>query len=369
MKFPPLLADAALAALLWEVARRRAGDGAARWAAAAYWANPAMILAGPVLGYLDALMALPAAGALVAAAGGLPAAAGALAAAACLTKAQAVFVLPVVALGLWRMRSQGAAARLWLASAAGAAVAAMVVAPYVAAGAWRNLVQGIASLLRHDMLSGDAANAWWIVTYVLRAIYAVRDLGLWGAWTMRVRILGISRVIALGYPNPRPFALAMVSAAAGWALWRVRRSVDLPRLAACAAFIVHGYFVLGVQVHENHLFLAIPLLAVAAACRPGLRPVCAALSAAFALNLYLVVGVGRGFPLPPRNLTIVDAMVLLAMANCALLAWHARRFARECAPEIAQGPEIADAVPDAALAGLRPGSTSRSDRASPGGSD
>lgn len=36
-------------------------------------------------------------------------------------------------------------------------------------------------------------------------------------------------------------------------------------LLAGAAFIVHAYFVLGVQVHENHLYLAVPLLAAGAA--------------------------------------------------------------------------------------------------------
>ena len=87
---------------------------------------------------------------------------------------------------------------------------------------------------------------------------------------------------------------------------------------------------LAVQVHENHLYLAVPLLAAAAAARPRLRPVLYATSAMFALNLCLFFGFGRGFPLPPRNVTIVDATVLLAVANCAALVWHARRYSAEC---------------------------------------
>jgi hypothetical protein len=338
MKLPGVLAECGLAFLLWRAVRRRYGGGAGRWAAAAYWANPAMILAGPTLGYLDPLMAWPAVGALVAAAAGAPVAAGALAVVACLTKVQAIFILPVAALALWNSSSDRRLSRGATAAASGAVVALAALGPYVAAGAWRNLVQGVGSLLRHDMLSADAANAWWLVTYFLRASYAVVDLGVWGAWTMRLRILAISRVVALGYPNPRPVSMAAVGLVMLWSLWRARRSADLALMLACAAVIVHAYFVLGVQVHENHLYLAVPLLAGAAASRPQLRPVLLSTSIVFALNLYLAVGLGRGFPLPPRNLTIIDSTVLLAAANCGLLVWHARRFSAECSARVGRAP-------------------------------
>jgi hypothetical protein len=99
---------------------------------------------------------------------------------------------------------------------------------------------------------------------------------------------------------------------------------------ACASLVVHAYFVLGVQVHENHLYLAVPLLAAAAAARPRLRPLLLGISLVFALNLYLFFGLGRGLPLPPRNLTIIDSTVLVALANCVLLVWHAKRYGVEC---------------------------------------
>jgi hypothetical protein len=324
MKLPPLLAETALAFLLWELIRRRHGDVTAAWAAAAFWANPAMILAGPVLGYLDPLMALPALGAIAAARAERPFASGALLAIACLTKAQAVFVAPVVALAAW---NAGRARGLGLTAAGTATAAALALGPFVAAGAWRNLVQGVGSLLRHDMLSADAANLWWLITYAMRASYAVHDLGAWGAWTLTVRILGISRVVALGYPNPRALATGAVAAAALWAVWRVRRSPELSSMLACAAFIVHAYFVLGVQVHENHLYLAVPLLAAAAAVHRGLRAVFYGVSIVFTLNLFLFFGLGRGFPPPSRHVTVIDTTVLLAVANCALLLLHARRLA------------------------------------------
>ncbi len=325
MKALPLAAELALALVLWRAIRRIHGEAVAEWAVVAFWANPAMILAGSVLGYLDALMALPALAAIVAASSGSAVQAGVLIAIACLTKAQAVFIVPVVGLAAWQTRG----ARGVGFTAAGAAIAAaLVLAPFALAGAWRNLLQGVGSLLRHDMLSADAANLWWLVTYVMRAIYAVHDLGVWGAWTMTVRILGISRVVALGYPNPRPVATAALLAAACWGVWKCRRSRDLAVLLACAAFVVHAYFVLGVQVHENHLYLAVPLLAGAAAVLRGLRPVFYGVSAVFALNLWLFFGFGRGLPPPSRNITVIDATVLLAAANCALLGLHAMRIAR-----------------------------------------
>jgi hypothetical protein len=147
---------------------------------------------------------------------------------------------------------------------------------------------------------------------------------------MSVRILGISQVVRLGYPNPRIGGTLLVAASAAWALWRARRSREQAVLLACAALVVHAYFTLGVQVHENHLYLSVPLLAGAAAALPRLRPVLAALSTVFALNLFLFFGVGRGWPLPPRRLTVVDATVLLSAVNLVVLAWHARRFSEVC---------------------------------------
>ena len=145
-----------------------------------------------------------------------------------------------------------------------------------------------------------------------------------------MRILGISTIVRLGYPDPRPFATAAFALVALWGLSQARHSRDLSLVYALGAFIVHTYFVLSVAVHENHLYLAVPLLALAAAVRPRLRRLHVTLSAVIALNLFLFFGLGRGVPLPPRTFTIIDATVLLAAANCVLFVWHARAFRLEC---------------------------------------
>src|SRR5262249_2615176 len=85
-----------------------------------------------------------------------------------------------------------------------------------------------------------------------------------------------------------------------------------------------------VQVHENHLFAAVPLLVIAAAGRRRLVPVLAVVTAIVALNLNLFYGISEdvGYAVP-RSVTIVDFTVVLAAINCAALVWHGMVFRRE----------------------------------------
>ena len=324
--------------LLWLIfvaVRRTAGINAARWAAAAYWLNPSMILAGSMLGYLDPLYMLPAAGAIVAAGVGWPFASGALVAAATLTKPQGVVLIPAAMLALLAAGSSRAILRECVAFASGGVlVTAAVVGPIVAVGGLPNLVLAMSRLAHHDMLSGNATNLWWIIGYVLRVIYAVGDMGTWGAITMRTRILAISRVLELGYPNPRVIGTALTIAAAMWALWTARRVRGWVLLSAVGAFLMHAYATLASQVHENHLYAAVPLLVLVAAQKPRYRPILWAVSAIFFLNLNLFYGISeyayRGQYVIPRNITVIDLSVLVSVANCAVLAWHAVVLRREC---------------------------------------
>lgn len=349
LKLAPVTAEVGLTILLFLFVKRfgAGAEGNERVAAVtalAYWLNPAAILDASFLGYLDPLFVLPAVFALFAACAGWIEVAGALFLAAALTKVQAVLVLPVLALAL--RQGSGPALRQSSGQVLGFSigrlgrfvvgmsyVAALLTLPYVMAGAGRNMLQALASLMRHDMLSGYAANLWWVVTYVTRALYAVDSLGVWTAFTMPVKILAISTLLDLGHPNPRPFAVAMVLVAWSWGLWKARKVTDPFLLAGVGAFLVHAYFVLAVQVHENHMFMAVPFLALAAAGRPSFRPMFVCASSIVALNLNLFYGISpeAGFAIP-RWITGVDASVVLALANTIALGWHARILSRECAP-------------------------------------
>ena len=353
VKVLPVLAEVAIVWLLVLAVRRfrPGGPEKARFAGLAYWFNPATLLASAVLGYIDALFALPALGALVAAAAGRGALSGGLLALAVLTKPQAFFVAPVVGLafliGHEPRNPLPTIRKLALAAGAGALTAGLVLAPVVVAGAWPNFLQAMGSFARHDMLSGQAANIWWIVTYAMRAVYAVPEMGVADAFLSPVRRpLAISTVVQLGYPNPRLGATAVMMGAVVWGLWKARNVRDLPRLALTGAWIVYAYFMISVQVHENHFFMILPLLALTAAALPQWRKMFWVLSTIFALNLYLFYGLGDGVGFyVPRTATGIDATVWLSAANVVAFYWFGRQFGR-CldAPEPVSGSGLTSSL-------------------------
>ena len=329
IKLTILLADAVIAWCLFVLVRRWSPDEA-RLAALFFWLNPGAIMNGAVLGYLDPWVGAFAMASIVAMDRAWFGAGASLMMLAACTKPQGLLILPVVPILLI---SRAGHQRLRAAAIAGSAALltlAVLFAPYARVGALANADQALRSSLRHDMLSGQAANLWWIVTWVLRASYATAEMGAWAAWTMTIRILAISRVIALGYPNPRVIGALAAGSLYLWAFWRARRASPAAAVAA-GALAVHAYFTLEVQVHENHLHLALPLMAAAAAHLPRLRGPFYLVSGVVALNLWLFYGIGRPFPVPPRGFTVIDATVVLSFVNVGALVWHARRFAASAA--------------------------------------
>jgi Gpi18-like mannosyltransferase len=345
VKIPGLLFGIALTLFLsWTVWRLTGDRERAAWVALAYWANPATVLNGEVLGYLDPLMMLPAVASLVLLHLRAPDWAGASLAIAVLTKPQALLVAPILALGAWRA---GGVRALAAAAAGGMLTAAVVFLPYALIGALPNVWLAFGSFYaRRDILSGYAANIWWIVNYVLRAWYQVPQLGWVGAFLAPVRrILAISTFQERGFSNPRPLATALVLLATAWSLWRIRRVHDLGVHALGAAFIVHAFFVLSVGVHEHHMMLAVPLLALAAALRPAVRPLFWTVSLIVALNMNLFYGIGLGLGWSlPRGLLLVDLSVLLSIANIGALVWHSRVLVREAADAETQSNDDSSAA-------------------------
>jgi hypothetical protein len=252
-----------------------------------------------------------------------------LIAAAVLTKAQAVFVFPVVVmLVLRRIPGIGIPGILQFA-ATGLITTGLVLLPFVLRGAWSNLTQALSRLALHDMLSAQAANVWWLFTWALRVQDAWTEFGAWDALTQEVRILGISRAVALGYPNARLVGLLLVGAALLWACMRARRVVAAPEAFALAAWSVYSYALFAAQVHENHLAPGVLLLAPAAALAPAYRGAFWLLTAVVSLNLYLFYGLGIGWPpLITRSATIIDATVVLSVVNVGAYGWLTAIIAR-----------------------------------------
>jgi hypothetical protein len=335
IKLGVVLSEVGLLLVMFRAVRFQAGARAARWAVLAYWLNPAAILDGAVLGYLDPLFVLPAVGSLVAATFSAPLVAGSLAAAAFLTKPQALVLAPALALALFASEPRHRLVQTAGRGLAGASMAAaVIVSPVLAAGGWANMLQALGRLGQHDMLSANACNVWWIVGYLVRIQYSAADMGLWRAVTAPAKILQISRFMEVGYPNARVIGSLVAASAMTWGVWVVARGRkdgrDLWLLAGLGAFLVHAYATLAAQVHENHLFAAVPLLALASSQRRGYVPVFTALTAILALNLNLFYGVSDdvGYAIP-RLIAPIDLTVIVAAANCVALAWHATVLRRE----------------------------------------
>jgi hypothetical protein len=220
-------------------------------------------------------------------------------------------------------------------AAAGALVsAAIIVLPFVAAGAWWNMLAMVYGQFTHDSLSNEALNLWWIVGNVMLAGYVwMRGANVWDVITFRATELEYSRASEHGFPHLRLLATVIAFAVIVWALWTARRARDVSLVAALAAFCVQAYATVGPQVHENHLFAAVPLLAIAAAGRRVFVPMFVAVSTLFVLNIaFWGMGVAGMWLSLPRRLTIVDTTLMVAAASCATLVWHARLLRREAAP-------------------------------------
>jgi Glycosyltransferase family 87 len=332
VKIPGLLAGACLTALLYAAARRLTGrQDLARLAALAWWLNPATILNAETLGYLDALLMLPAVAAVWLIHQRRFWWAGCTIAIAGFTKPQAALIGPVTLLALARLGGWRALAQ---ATAAGSATTAAIFLPFVLAGSLPNVVVALSSFARTDILSGYAANAWWVVNWLERAWHLIPRLGVPESYFVPVaRVMALSTFLELGWANPRPLATTAVLALVGWAVWRFRRTDDLATHAALAAFTVLVYFSLAIGVHENHIVLALPFLLLAAVRHTAFRPAFVVLSLSAALNMNVFYGLGRGVGWAlPRTATLVDTSVLLAFLNLAMLAWFARQIARRTAP-------------------------------------
>jgi hypothetical protein len=332
VKLPVLLANIGLTALFFFAVRRIAdADAPARWAALAYWLNPATIFGGEMLGYVDPLYFLPAIAALVLAYLRRPLLAGLLVGIAVGTKPQGILIGPAMALALWQA---GGVAAIVQAGASFTATIALIVLPFYTRGALPNMWLAFGSFdERRDTMSAYAANIGWIINWWLRSRFGLPELGFPRAFMQLVpRPLSITRFRELGYPNPRPVGRAAVITATAWAVWTARRSRDIALAAAVGAFTVHAFFILSPGIHEHHQLFEIPLLVLAAALRPRLRTVFFAVSAIVALNINFLYGAGLGMGWAiPRMLTGIDVSVILAFVNIGVFIWFARRLQHEAA--------------------------------------
>jgi Gpi18-like mannosyltransferase len=307
IKLPGILFHPVVAAAIYLLVRRF-GPGIAFGVASAYALNPAVAYDVAHLGQTDpvhAAFSLIAVGALVY---GSPLVAGASIALAALTKPQAWILLPIVGLGLvfWYGRRG-----VLLGTLGGAVASAVVLSPWVFTNRLHHVERFFEALetksVNSQALTAQAHNLWWIPTLV-----EWRFINDWEPviGPITYRMLGLGMVLAL---------VILVAL-------RLRGLRPRDRLFSFIGLLTIGWFVVTVRAHENHLFMALPFLAVAWALDRRYAVVFGLVSASLLLNLALhdpllmsnwAAGPDPGQPLPAW---VVAGQVLNVMMNLLAFA-------------------------------------------------
>jgi hypothetical protein len=311
-------------AVAWLLYRGAAGAlGAPR--SLAFWLNPAVLLAAPVLGGQDPLFGSVALAAVLALAGRRPVAATALVVAAGLVKPQGVLLLPT----LLFVMAREAPPRTWArAAGAGLGAAALILLPWWSAGYVLSALDGCRRTLTQTALSAQGMNLWWVVGWAMdwsregpwpvARIHSVEEFRQWAGWDARLP----ARVL-LG-----------AATAANLLLMRRWPAADRRIIPLSVILQVHAYAFFATSVHENHTFLAVVLAPLLLGVWAPARALLAATSAFLFLNLFLVAGLGRRvtslrFVEQLRLAAGIDLSVVVALLHAALLvalfAWVARR--------------------------------------------
>jgi Gpi18-like mannosyltransferase len=268
IKLPGIIFHPVVAAAIYLLVRRF-GPGIAFGVAAAYAVNPAVAYDVAHLGQTDpvhAAFSLLSVGALVY---GQPLAAGVFIALAALTKPQAWILLPVIGMGLlfWYGR-RGAI----LGTIGGAVASAVVLLPWIVTNRLHHAERFIEALnhksANAQALTAQAHNLWWIPT-----LLEWRFINDWE--------------LVLGPISYRMIGLTLVLALVALVVQRMPGLRPRDRLFSFIGLLTVGWFVVTVRAHENHLFMALPFLAVAWALDRRYGAVFVLASASLLLNLAL----------------------------------------------------------------------------------
>jgi hypothetical protein len=316
----PLLGSMAIAWLLW----KSAGGDLGWRRSLAFWLNPAMLLAAPLLGYQDTILGTAALLAVLAMMRGNHGWATALVVVAGLIKPQGALLLPalVVVLGL-----EGRP-RAWIRAALAAlTTAALVLAPWWSSGYLLSALDGCRRPLMQGTLAPLGFNVWWVAGWLM-------DVAKQGGLTL-ARIVAIDEFAGWAGFDPRlPARIALTAAtlAIAWLLARGLRS-DRRLIPLSVILQVHAYALLGTSVHENHTLIAVMLAPLLIGDWDNAGRTLTLTSAFAFASLFLAAGFGRRITrqvdiATMRALTGIDASVLMAVAHVALVAllvvWVAR---------------------------------------------
>jgi hypothetical protein len=259
-----VLANGLIGATLFVVLHRRAGPAIGVLVASLFLLNPAVVFDTAYWGQADSLCALLVVAGL-ALAPARPEWGCASLAVGALVKPFGYAFLPLALVEVVKGhgRKRGVRALLAAAAAWGA-----LLAPFAVAGRFRDLLATLwGQIDAMPYASVNAHNLWWILERGVPWVPASQ------------RVLGPLTCEALGLLLFGAVALAALAA-----LWRSR---DERAVYAAAASVAFGLFVLATHMHENHLFLFLPLLLLARGEERHWRRFFVAVSAVALLNMGL----------------------------------------------------------------------------------
>lgn len=228
-------------------------------------------------------------------------------AAAAFAKPQAWSILPLLGVATFRAHGGVGLAR---GIAAGAVAGGVISMPFLLTGHLGELLTlpaTVSSVM--PVVSADAHNLWWLVVQArgqdpLLLQDATRALG---PLTYRMLAAGLVTAMLL-------FSI--------WLAWTSRVS-----LAEAAALGVLGWFTFTTQAHENHLFFALPLLALAWPSRPALLVPFGVISVTLLANMLLhdqlvleMLGRGLQDPLVERLRLVNAALNVVCCLGWSLVA-------------------------------------------------
>lgn len=305
LRLPFLLADLITGALLFVVARKNLSERAAWLVALGYWFNPAVLWNGAYWGQTDALHSL-----LILAAFlllnvrrvgwgffvyGI----------AALIKPQATIFVPLLVLYAWRV---GAWRGLVRAGVCGALGAGLMLAPMLVSGGAASMLgffQNVAGF--HPVISANAHNVWWLISGGQADVLDTRALFAGAPLSYRLTSLLLFGAVYLAV------------------LWRGYRAAT-DEFFELGAFVAFAFFMLATEIHENHGYALLPLLAAALTRDTKLIALYVVLSVTMTLNYALHdPPVLERLQLPASNVW----QWLNALLNTIVLgAWAVYLFAR-----------------------------------------
>lgn len=320
--------DLLIGLTLFAVVGRRAGSGAGLLAAGCYLLNPALILAGPVWGQVDAAGSLFFLLALVALSADRFALAGALAVVAGLAKPQfglvALPVLVVAGQRLWRGRDFGPLASV----VAGGAVAGGAVGLFLGLSPFRWLERLSGTATFQPDTSLDAINVWGVLVG-----FEINDAPYVGIGALLLVIGLVASLVPL------------------------RRGHDLAIVLTVGMMLAFAFYFLPTRVHERYLFPAFALAAPLAAVDIRSLAAYVSLSIGFAGTLLRALVLTTPFTLTSELQTLLTApwmvwvLAILLFGSAATLIWLSLTGASDALSPAASRPSAESLDPASAAPG------------------